>query len=230
MPPVITNRISWARSGSGALPIVDRELDRLRQLRPDDQSSVASSASPGQRGGRFAVKAAIPSTRSEEKAAWRQASSSICSPVARSASNPRRTARLAARRATGDFAAISAASAYAAARAVPARHQPVHQAEPVRLVGRHPPPGQHQVEGPVEPGPPGQRLGAAAARDQDRARPPAGRNRPGRRRRSGRSRAPARNRRPARTRRPRRWWAPARHAGRRSTRQRRSAGPEDHHR
>ena len=163
-PPAITNRVSWARSGSG--------LSRSATGSSTGWGSwvgwsvIRGHPQDGHCGDRLALNAAIPSRRSGEKAASCQAWSSRARPVARSASNPSRYGALgrpqADRGVSGDRRGEVAGRRPGGAR----RHQPVDQTQRVRLGRPDPAAGQHQVQGPVASDPPGQQLGAAAARDQ----------------------------------------------------------------
>ena len=70
-PPVITNRTSWARKPQRALPLVERQLDRLRELWLVLGHRLPASAARPAWLGRRSLKAAMPSRRSAEKAASR---------------------------------------------------------------------------------------------------------------------------------------------------------------
>ena len=107
----------------------------------------------------------MPSTRSAENAASAHAWPSIARPLGRSTSDPVRRARLAARRLTGDLAAISAGQLQ---RGGPGRAGGTRRsASPAaRLGGVDLAAGEDQLGGAVEPDPPRQQLGAAAAGDQ----------------------------------------------------------------
>ena len=92
---------------------------------------------PGQSGVRFSLNAATPSARSPENATERQAASSTSRPARRSRPWPSRSARLAARRPTGELAAIRPASASASVAGRPVG-QHVDEAELARLRGLRP--------------------------------------------------------------------------------------------
>ena len=120
-----------------------------------------------QTGGRFSAKAAMPSRRSADMAAVRQAASSTSSAAARLRARAESGWRgLAARTATGELAAIRRASSRALSVAVPAGHPAVGQPDPLGLGGRDLAAGEHQVGGPAGADPAGRELGAAAAGDQ----------------------------------------------------------------
>ncbi len=111
----------------------------------------------------------MPSRRSSDRTARRQAWSSTSMAASSDRSAPTSRAHLAMRTAVGALAAISAARAVAAASDLGPGHDPVGQADPPGLGRRDPAAGEHQVPGHRPAHPAGQQLGAATGRDQAEA-------------------------------------------------------------
>ena len=144
----------------------------------------------------------IPSARSGELAAVRQAASSMSSAGARSTPAPSRSARLAARTATGEWRAIRVSQFECGSLRRPPFDHPVDEAQRQRLAGRDPAGSEDEVGGHARPGPPSEQLrpspsGHEADAGLGQAPVPLSR-----RPQSGRTRGRAPNPRPGRTRRP----------------------------
>ena len=219
---MITNRTSWARSGSAL-----------------SRSSTGSSTGCGSWAG-WSVIALAP-----RRPAWRppvverrdafapvggerrlrQAWSSRPSPVARSVSKPSPHRPLGRPQADRGLRRDLIGQLPGRRACRPGGYAPVGQPDIERLGRRHPAAGQDQVQRPVQPDAAGQQLGPAATghQPQPHLRQPEDRVVGGDDR--GRRTGPARSRRPTRTRARRRWSASRPGARRRRSRRRPHAGP-----
>ena len=149
------------------LPLVDRQLGAVVVLGPAlGRRPPASPARPVGRTTSVEGLDALPTIR--RKAASAQASPSMARPSASVASNPCRSARLAARRLTGGLGRDLPARASAASRAVPVgtsrSASPTPPGRPPQRRSAVPP--NNELRGAIRPHPARQQLGSATTGDQ----------------------------------------------------------------